>query len=87
MGAKRVEDKLIRWIEQISPAKRKRWALRLLVFCCVAWPVCQVAAALGVIGAEVVQAIIQGLSWFAIILTAGDVVLTTDVRDTQEGSS
>lgn len=61
-----------------NPRLRVRFAASLLVVCAVAWPV----TALTVFASEP-QGIL-GLSWFALILQALNIVATTDVRDQQE---
>lgn len=62
----------------MKPKTRKYFALFLLIGSLVAWPI----TALTVFKDEP-QGIL-GLSWFAITLTAVDVLATTDVRDSTD---
>lgn len=64
----------------MKPKARKKFALFLLVGSIIAWPV----TALTIFKDEP-QGIL-GLSWFAIALTAVDVLATTDVRDSTDDS-
>jgi hypothetical protein len=62
----------------MSPRVRRRAAGGLLIFCVVAWP----TTALTIFSSEP-QGIL-GLSWMALILTAADILATTDVRENDE---
>lgn len=62
----------------MNPQLRLRFAWLLLIVSLIAWPV----TAMTVFKNEP-QGIL-GLSWFAITLTAFDILITTDVRSTQE---
>lgn len=62
----------------MSPTARVRFAWCLLIGSAIGWP----ATALTVFADEP-QGIL-GLSWFAITLTAWDIVSTSDVRREQE---
>ena len=63
----------------MSPENRVRFAWVLLVASLVGWP----ASALTLARDE--PQFVLGLSWFAITLTALDIVLTADVRKEQDG--
>jgi hypothetical protein len=63
---------MIDWLRE--PENRVRAAVALFVVSIVAWPI----TALTVFRDEP-QGIL-GLSWFAIILTCVDIIITTDVR-------
>lgn len=69
---------LIAWLRSIDPEQRVEAAAHLLIFSVVGWPV----SALTVFRHE--QQGILGLSWAAIILTCVDIIVTSDVRQTQE---
>jgi hypothetical protein len=58
-----------------------RFAVVLLVVCIIGWPL----TAATVFSEEPPG--ILGLSWLAIILQAVEILLTTDVRDTQKGDT
>jgi hypothetical protein len=58
-----------------DPKNRKRFAKALLVVCVIGWP----ATALTIFSQEP-QGIL-GLSWTALILTALDILATTDTRE------
>lgn len=62
-----------------DPKVRVRGALILLILATVAWPVTQLTVA------RSEPPFVLGLSWFAIVLTALDIVLTADVREEQGG--
>ena len=62
----------------MSPKARKRGAFVLLALSVIGWPV----SALTFAASEPPS--ILGLSWLAIAITALDIVLTTDVRTTQD---
>jgi hypothetical protein len=64
-----------------DPALRVKVALWLLVISTVAWPASQLTVA------RSEPPFVLGLSWFAIILTALDIVITTDVRQEQDGDT
>lgn len=59
----------------MSPEKRVRLAWVLVVVCFIAWPITSLT-----VFADEPQGVL-GLSWFALIFTAIDIVATTDVRD------
>lgn len=61
-----------------DPKWRVRFAVALLVISAVAWPVTQLTVA------RSEPPFVLGLSWFAIVLTAVDILLTADVRDEQD---
>lgn len=63
----------------VSPQGRVRFAWTILSLCVVGWP----TTALTIFKNEP-QGIL-GLSWIALILTAVDILITTDVRREQEG--
>jgi hypothetical protein len=61
-----------------DPKWRVRLAVALLAISTVAWPVTQLTVA------RSEPPFVLGLSWFAIVLTALDILLTADVRDEQD---
>lgn len=62
----------------ISPQGRVRAAWGVLILCVVCWPISAVT-----IFSDEPQGIL-GLSWLALILTALDIIVTTDVRREQD---
>ena len=58
----------------MTPRLRKRAAGVLALVACIGWPVTQLTVA------RDEPPFVLGLSWFAIVLTAMDIWLTTDVR-------
>lgn len=62
----------------MSPAARRKLAVGLLVASIIGWPL----TALTIAKDE--PPVVLGLSWFAITITALDVLLTTDVRAEQD---
>jgi uncharacterized membrane protein YfcA len=62
----------------MSPKARVRLAWVLLVASLVGWPLSALTIARGE------PKVVLGLSWFAITLTALDIVLTADVRKEQD---
>lgn len=71
-------DKLLHHFDNVTPDQRRKFALVLLLFSLVAWPVSAFTFA------RDEPQFILGLSWFAITITCADVLCTTDVRKTQE---
>jgi hypothetical protein len=71
----------------VSPATRRKGARYLLVLTLVAWFACRVAYALSWIGETTLDQITNDLSWFAIVLTAADILLTADVRSEMDEDS
>lgn len=67
---------MVEWLRQ--PVLRIRLAVALLVVGVVGWPL----SALTVASSE--PPFVLGLSWLAIILTALDILATTDVRREQD---
>lgn len=65
----------------MSPKARVRLAWFLLVASLIGWPL----TALTIAKSE--PKVVLGLSWFAITLTALDIVLTADVRKEQDDDS
>ena len=63
----------------MSPQARVRFAWVLLVVSLAGWPLSAFTIAKGE------PAVVLGLSWLAITLTAVDVLFTADVRKEQEG--
>lgn len=61
-----------------DPSNRVRFAIILLAVCVVGWPL----SALTLARDE--PQFILGLSWFALILTALNIIATTDVRNEQD---
>ena len=82
-----IGKKLSERIQEWEPQSRVLWAARGLLTCMVLWPATHAAmllfqpADLKTWAAHVLLAI----SWFAIITTFLDIILTTDVRTEQEG--
>lgn len=66
---------MIDWLR--NPNHRIKFALALLIFSVIGWPL----TAMTVFSSEP-QGVL-GLSWLAIILTAIDILATTDVRKEQ----
>jgi uncharacterized membrane protein YfcA len=62
----------------VSPRARVRSAWALLVVSLIGWPVSALTFASGE------PQVVLGLSWFAITLTALNVVVTADVRKEQD---
>lgn len=62
----------------MSPKARVRFAWCLLVVSLIGWPVSALTFASGE------PQVVLGLSWFAITLTALNVVVTADVRKEQD---
>jgi uncharacterized membrane protein YfcA len=62
----------------MSPRIRVRLALGLLIASLIGWPLSAVSFA------RHEPATVLGLSWFAISLTAADILVSTDVRRKQE---
>jgi hypothetical protein len=65
----------------VSPDVRRRGALVLLVLVVVGWPVSALTFARGEPPTTL------ALSWLAILLTAVDILSTSDVRAQQEGDT
>jgi hypothetical protein len=63
----------------VSPKWRRRAALVLVVVCLIAWPATACTVARGE------PPFILGLSWLAIVISALDVAVSSDVRAEQEG--
>jgi hypothetical protein len=72
----RLEDRLTRW----DPRRRRRFALHVLVWSFVAGVVNLGAYFGGLVTLEQMAAVTLTLSWFAVTITAADIVCTTDVR-------
>lgn len=71
----------------MSPETRHRFARLLLVGSVVLWVACRVAYGLGWLSPQALDSITNDLSWFAITLTAADLLATSDVRVQQEDES
>ncbi len=76
------------WLEkkiaESSPARRRRMAIHLLFWSVVAMIVNVALYLVKVIDQSTLILITLVLSWFAITLTAADLVATTDVREVTE---
>lgn len=69
-------DKLCAW-----PAEeRRRWAMRILVWSLLLGTVNVVLYLIGVIGVDDLILVTLVLSWLALTITAGDIVVGTDTR-------
>ena len=73
-------DQLERWLCGINPARRRRFALWMLVITTILGHLNIAAWAAGLVSPEVMDAITNYLSWFALILTAATLVAAEDVR-------
>lgn len=70
---------LIRWLTKIHPEKRRMAAALLLEFTLYAWPVCHLILEL-VNEGGFFNHVVMAISWWAVSVTACDVVQTTDVK-------
>lgn len=70
---------LIRLLRKFSPEVRLLWASRIFIWSIVLGTVCTVF-----ISKTAFERILMAISWGAITITALDVVLTADVRDSQD---
>lgn len=79
---------MIDWLERVitacPPARRRRVALHVLVWSVVAMLVNDVVYIVGWINEASLIFVTLNLSWFALTITAADLVATTDVRDAEE---
>jgi len=69
---------VLRWLDRLDPETRRRGAVWMLIGSLIGWPLTALTVARGE------PQFILGLSWFAITLTALDVLSTTDVRREQD---
>lgn len=70
---------MIRKLKAMPGRVRNAWLL--LVLSCIGWPVTSLTLA------KDEPQFVLGLSWFAIILTSIDIILTSKVREDNDGSS
>lgn len=75
---RRLETWLFGLFDRIDPEERRRYALRILVASVILWPI----TSMTVFRTEP-QGVLA-LSWFAIIFTMVDIILTTDVRKAED---
>lgn len=68
----------------MNPARRRRYAVWLLIVSLVLGHANLIAAQLGTIGPDLNDRITNYLSWLAITLTALDLLATSDVRVEQD---
>jgi len=81
-------DRAIDWFTDIDPKKRRKAAFVLLVVSFVLGHLNIGMFVFGVIPPNVMDAITNYLSWLALVLTALDVIISSDVRVNQtEGES
>lgn len=75
---------LINW--WCDPEKRLRFAVRLLVFSCIAWPMTHILILITKPPelATWVGHLLLAISWLAIIFTALDIIVSCDVRKQQD---
>jgi hypothetical protein len=70
---------LVNRFSAMDPEKRRVWAARLLIFTLVGWPATHVALQLLGQG-SLFNHILNAISWWAVSLTAIDIIQTTDVK-------
>lgn len=70
---------IIDWLSSISPTKRRLYAARLLICALIGWCVSHVLLVM-FNKSDVFTHTLMGISWFAIIATCIDIILTTDVK-------
>lgn len=75
---------LLRRLDDVDPAVRRLWAARLLIASFVLAHTNIGAFFAGLISEQLMNAVTNYLSWLALTITAADVLMTTDVRKTQE---
>lgn len=73
---------LLRALDHVEPERRRSWAVRLAVWTIIGWA----ASHVGLLFAPpwFFEHVLLAISWGAILITALDVVSTTDVRANED---
>jgi hypothetical protein len=79
-----IARRILGLLDQVDTEQRRIWAARILLWSLAGWIVSHIL--LLILPLWFFQHVLLAISWLAISITAVDVIVTSDVRDQQDGN-